>query len=299
VLASIPSPPINEITIGPLEIHIYGILIGIGVLVAAITITRRYAAWGGDPAILERVIIWTVIIGFLGARLAYVSTHLDRFEGRWYAVFFIWEGGLALFGGLTAGAITAVVLLRRYNGDPWVFADAAAIGLPLAQAIGRWGNYFNQELFGTPSDLPWAVEIDVQNRPPQYVEYETFHPTFLYESLWNVAVLVPIVLWLERRGKLAKGSSIGLYMVLYGTIRYFTELIRTDTTFRFLEISRNGWVAFFVVIAGAVLIVWRQRRGEPQGVAPEFRHAEAVEAEDAANRDGGEAEDAASPTTTT
>lgn len=271
-IASIPSPSFNQLSIGPLEIHVYGILIGIGVVVAAVTITRRYAAWGGDAELLERVIVWTVILGFLGARLAYVSTHLGRFEGRWYGVFFIWEGGLALFGGLTAGAITAVTMLRRAGGDPWAFADAGAVGLPLAQAIGRWGNYFNQELFGTPTDLPWALEIDLRNRPAAYLDAETFHPTFLYESLWNAALLVPLVIWLERRGRLARGSSIGLYMVLYGTVRYLTELVRTDTTFRLLGVSRNGWVAFLVVLAGAALTVWRQHVGEPQSGTP-GRHA--------------------------
>jgi prolipoprotein diacylglyceryl transferase len=264
VIASIPSPSFNQISIGPLDIHVYGILIGLGVLVAAVTMTRRYAMWGGDPELLERVIVWTVILGFLGARVAYVSTHLARFEDRWYAVFFIWEGGLALFGGLTVGAITAVTMLRRAGGDPWAFADAGAVGLPLAQAIGRWGNYFNQELFGTPTDLPWGLEIDPSQRPAEYPFAETFHPTFLYESLWNVLVLVPLVLWLERRGKLARGASIGLYMVLYGTIRFLTELLRTDTTFRLLGLSRNAWVAVIVVLAGAALIVWRQRVGEPQ-----------------------------------
>jgi prolipoprotein diacylglyceryl transferase len=264
VIASIPSPSFNQISIGPLDIHVYGILIGIGVLVAAVTMTRRYTMWGGDPEVLERVIVWTVVLGFLGARAAYVSTHLARFEGRWYAVFFIWEGGLALFGGLIVGAITAVTMLRRAGGDPWAFADAGAVGLPLAQAIGRWGNYFNQELFGTPTDLPWGLEIDPSRRPAEYPFAETFHPTFLYESLWNVLVIVPLVIFLERRGKLARGSSIGLYMVLYGTIRYLTELVRTDTTFRLLGVSRNGWVAFLVVLAGAALIVWRQRVGQPQ-----------------------------------
>lgn len=266
-LASIPSPSFNEIAIGPLTIHVYGILIGLGVLVAAVTMTRRYAAWGGDSEHLERVILWTVLLGFAGARLAYVSTHLGRFEDRWYAVLFIWEGGLALFGGLTAGAITAVTMLRRSGGDAWAFADAGAVGLPMAQAIGRWGNYFNQELFGTPTDLPWGLEIDPANRPLDYLEAETFHPTFLYESLWNLAVLVPVVLWLERRGKLARGSSIAVYMVLYGTIRFLTELIRTDTTFRLLGISRNGWVALGVVLGGAALLAWRQRVGEPQGAS--------------------------------
>jgi prolipoprotein diacylglyceryl transferase len=214
--------------------------------------------------VLERVIVWTVVLGFLGARLAYVSTHTHRFEGRWYAVLFLWEGGLALFGGLTAGAVTAVLMMRRLGGDAWRFADAGAVGLPLAQAIGRWGNYFNQELFGTPTTLPWGLEIDPGRRPRAYADFETFHPTYLYESLWNALVLVPLVVWLERRGRLAKGSSIGLYMVLYGTIRFFTELLRTDTTFRLGGVSRNGWAAAAVVVAGAALVVWRQRRGVPQ-----------------------------------
>ncbi len=262
--ASIPSPSFNDIPIGPLDVHIYGLLIGLGVLVAAITITHRYAAWGGDAEYLERVILWTVVLGFVGARLAYVSTHLGRFEGRWYAVFFVWEGGLALFGGLTAGAIVAVTMLRRSSGDPWAFVDAGAVGLPLAQAIGRWGNYFNQELFGTPTDLPWALEIDLENRPAEYLDAATFHPTFLYESLWNLMIVVPVVLWLERRGKLARGSSIALYMILYGTVRFLTELVRTDTTFRLLGMSRNGWVATLVVISGVALLAWRQRVGEPQ-----------------------------------
>ena len=268
LLASIPSPSFKEISIGPLSVHVYGILIGLGVLVAAIVITRRYRMFGGDAAILERVIVWTVVLGFAGARLAYVSTHLSRYDGRWYAVFFIWEGGLALFGGLTVGAITAVTMVRRAGGDAWAFADAAAIGLPLAQAIGRLGNYFNQELFGTPTTLPWALEIAPPNRPPEYVDFATFHPTFLYESLWNLLVVVPVILWLERRRVLRRGSSIALYMVLYGVMRFLTELLRTDTTFRLLGLSRNAWVALAVVLGGLVLLRWRQRVGGPQVPEP-------------------------------
>lgn len=264
MVAAIPSPSFDQFELGPLDIHVYGILMGLAVLVAAVTITRRYARFGEDAAILERVIVWTVILGFAGARLAYVSTHLGRFEGRWYAVLFIWEGGLALFGGLTVGAVTAVTLVRRLGGDPWAFADAAAVGLPLAQAIGRWGNYFNQELFGTPTDLPWGLRIDAANRPAEYLEAATFHPTFLYESLWNVAVLVPAILWLERRGKLSRGASIGVYLLMYGFVRFLTELVRTDTTFRLLGLSRNAWVALGAVALGGAIYVVRQRRNEPQ-----------------------------------
>lgn len=260
MFASIPSPPFNDVSIGPVSIHVYGILIALGVLAAARVITRRYERFGGDPAILERVILWTVILGFVGARIAYVSTHLGRYEDRWYAVLFVWEGGLALFGGLTVGAITAVVMTRRAGGDPWAFADAAAVGLPLAQAIGRWGNYFNQELFGMPSTLPWAVEIDPSHRPDAYADAATFHPTFLYESLWNLAIVIPVILWLERRGVLRRGQAIGLYLMLYGVARFATELLRTDTTFRLAGLSRNAWVATAVVLLGAGIVATARGR---------------------------------------
>jgi prolipoprotein diacylglyceryl transferase len=264
LLASIPSPAHNTIDIGPLTIHYYGIMIGLGVLVAALVVERRYARSGADPSILESIILWTVGIGFAGARLAYVSTHTSRFVGRWWSVFFIWEGGLALYGGLTAGAITALYLLRKRGGDIAAFTDAGAIGIPLAQAIGRWGNYFNQELFGTPTTLPWGVEIAPIHRPAQYADAATFHPTFLYESLWNLVIVVPVILVLERRGKLAKGAAFPVYLVLYGIGRFLMELMRTDTTFRLLGLSRNGWVSLGAVAAGAVLyavITRRSRRG--------------------------------------
>ncbi|MDX1689518.1 MAG: prolipoprotein diacylglyceryl transferase [Acidimicrobiia bacterium] len=259
VLASIPSPPANTFELGPLEIHWYGVLIGLGVVAAAVITVKRYERFGGDPTGLDAVLTWVVLLGFAGARLAYVSTHLDRYEGRPWAVLFVWEGGLALFGGITAGALTAVVLLRRRGYDVWRFADAVAVGLPVAQAIGRWGNYVNQELFGTPSDLPWAVEIDPANRPAAFADAATFHPTFLYESLWNLLVVVPAILVLERRGLLPKGAAIGVYLVLYGVIRFLTELLRTDTTFRLLGLSRNGWVSLLAIGVGIGVVVWRRR----------------------------------------
>jgi len=258
-IASIPSPSTSAIDIGPLVIHIYGLLIGIGVVLAAVVTQRRYERFGGDPTIVDRIVVWIVLIGFLGARLAYVSTHTQRYAGRWYAVLFIWEGGLALFGGLTAGAIAAIWILRRERGDVAAFADAAAVGIPLAQAIGRWGNYFNQELFGTPTTLPWGLEIDVAHRPAAYLSSATFHPTFLYESLWNLLVTIPLILLLERRGKLARGSAIGVYLIVYGVIRFLTELIRTDTSFRLAGLSRNAYVAIAGMILGAIIVRWRQR----------------------------------------
>ena len=271
VLATLASPTRNVIEIGPLTIHFYGILIAIGVIVAVLVTRKRYEVFGGDGTLVDRVAIWAVVIGFLGARLGYVTTHTHTFEGRPWAVFYIWEGGLALYGGLLAGSLTAVYLIHRWKGDMFSFADAAAVGIPLAQAIGRWGNYFNQELFGTPTDLPWGLYIAPQNRPDEYLPYDTFHPTFLYESLWNLLIVVPAILVLERMGKLYKGASFALYVVLYGIGRFIMELLRTDTTFRFLGLSRNGWVSVLAVAGGLIAFVWLQRRREPQEVNPESR----------------------------
>ena len=265
VLASIPSPSQNVLEIGPLTVHFYGIMIAIGVIVAVLVAKRRYERFGGSGELLERVSIWTVAIGFLGARLGYVITHTGDFIDRPWGILFIWEGGLALYGGLAVGALAAIVLLRRWKGDVFAFADAVAVGLPLAQAIGRWGNYFNQELFGTPTDAPWAVQIDPNIASAAgYPGYTTFHPTFLYESLWNVFLTVGIILWLERRGKLAKGASIALYLIVYGAGRFLMELMRTDTTFRLAGLSRNGWISAGAVLLGIGLFWWMQRRGEPR-----------------------------------
>lgn len=269
VLAAIPSPSQNTIEIGPLTIHFYGILIALGVIVAIVVSRHRYVRFGGSGSLFERVAIWGVVIGFLGARLGYVTTHTGRFTDRPWAVFFIWEGGLALYGGILAGALAMIFLMRRWNGDVFALGDAVAVGIPLAQAIGRWGNYFNQELFGTPSDLPWAIIIDPPHRPAAYAEFETFHPTFLYESLWNLVILVPIILVLEKRSKLAKGASFGLYVALYAVIRFLMELMRTDTTFRFLGISRNGWVSVAAVLFGLGWVWYCQKRGEKRTLVGE------------------------------
>lgn len=261
-IAAIPSPSVNVIEIGPLTIHFYGILIALGVIVAIVVSRHRYVRFGGSGALFEKAAIWAVVIGFIGARAGYIVTHTHRFSGRPYAVLFIWEGGLALYGGLLFGTLTVIYLLRKHSGDLFAFGDAVAVGIPLAQAIGRFGNYFNQELFGTPSDLPWAIIIDPANRPAEFADFETFHPTFAYEALWNAIILVPLILLLERRGKLAKSASFGVYVAGYAFIRFLMELLRTDTTFRLLGLSRNGWVSIAAFLFGIGWVVWAQRRGE-------------------------------------
>jgi prolipoprotein diacylglyceryl transferase len=262
LIGSIPSPAQNVLEIGPLTIYFYGLLIAIGVIVAIVVSRKRYVRFGGDGDFFEKAAIWAVVIGFLGARGAYVLTHTGDFLDRPYAAFFIWEGGLALYGGLLFGALVFVYLVKRRSGDLFAIGDATAVGIPLAQAIGRLGNYFNQELFGTPTTLPWGVEIDPAHRPPQFADFETFHATFLYELVWNAFILVPVILWLEKRGKLAKGASFGIYVAMYAFIRFWMELLRTDTTYRLFGISRNGWVSILAFIGGIAWIWWTQKRAE-------------------------------------
>lgn len=261
ILASIPSPPINDFHIGPLRVTFYGIFIMTGVVIAWLVIRNRFVARGGDVAVAERIVIRVVIYGFLGARAAYVSTHLSRFEGEWWKVIAIWEGGLALYGGLTVGAIVIYVFSRKWDVSAPDFLDSVAPGLPLAQALGRFGNYFNQELFGTPTDLPWGLEIAPQFRPPEHADAATFHPTFLYESLWNVG-LAFFIMWVGRRYPSMRGRLVGVYFLGYGFIRFLMELIRTDTTFRFLGLSRNGWVSIGVVLLGVIVLWWQRLRVE-------------------------------------
>lgn len=261
LLASIPSPAFNDFHIGPLRVTFYGIFIMTGVIIAWLVIRNRFAARGGDIEIAERIIIRVVAYGFLGARLGYVSTHLSRFEDEWWKVIAIWEGGLALFGGLTAGAIVMYIYTKKWGASFPDFLDSVAPGVPFAQALGRFGNYFNQELFGTPTELPWGLEIDPRNRPDAYPNAETFHPTFLYESLWNVA-LAFFIIWVGKRYPSMRGRLIGIYFLGYGFIRFLMELIRTDTTFRMLGLSRNAWVSIGVMILGALILWWKRVRVE-------------------------------------
>jgi prolipoprotein diacylglyceryl transferase len=303
-LAFIPPPPADGVQIGPLFLHFYGLCIAIGVLAAFWLANRRWVQAGGKPGELERAGIWAVAAGFLGGRLGYVVTHTGDFHGRWWEVLYIWQGGLALYGGLTLGILTGLWVARR-QGLPVLRAlDAAIPAIPLAQAFGRWGNYFNQELFGTPTTVPWALEVDPEHRPERYAEFATFHPTFLYESLYNLLV-VAVLIWVGARRRLRPGSLALLYLILYGAGRFLLELLRTDTTYRLFGLSRNAYVSLALVVGGSVWLALRERRrpsaADPEPAAPEQApapHAEpteekatggAADAEDGQTRKGASA----------
>ena len=262
-LAAVPAPPIGGLEIGPLDLRFYGVLIALGAYLALQWTVRRYEATGGDPALAERAALAAILFGFLGARIGYVIPRIDRFVDRPLEIFAIWQGGLALFGGLTAGTLAVILVTRRGRGDVRAMADAVAPGLPLAQAIGRWGNYFNQELYGRPTEVPWALEVDPAfRRPAEVADSATFHPTFLYESLWNFS-LVLLIVRLDRRRTLPRGALILVYAVGYGLGRFLTELLRIDTVERYAGLSRNNWLALLLILIGVAGLLRMRAKVDP------------------------------------
>jgi prolipoprotein diacylglyceryl transferase len=262
LLASIPPPPAPGLEIGPLDLRFYGLLIAIGAYLALRLAVSRYEKLGGDPELAERALLIGLGCGLVGSRIGYVIPRAEQFLREPLEIFAIWHGGLTIFGGLFFGALGALVYLRRKQMDVPAMLTAAAPALPLAQGIGRWGNYFNQELYGRPTDLPWALEVEPNFRRPGYEQFSTFHPTFLYESLWNLSLVV-VLLWIDRRGVLKRGSLIFVYMIGYGVGRGWIEALRIDTVERYAGLSRNNWIALLIVVVGAVGLWWWERRESP------------------------------------
>ena len=260
MLASIPSPSNGVIDIGPLSVHVYGIMLAIGVVVAAVIAGHRWARWGRSRREFDDVVVWIVIGGVVGARLYHVATDWEKFEGNWLRVLEIWHGGLSIWGVIAGGAIAVFLVARVKHLDVLLLCDAIVPGLLVAQAIGRWGNWFNQELLGEPTTLPWGLEIDPAHRPPGYASSATFHPTFLYESLWCL-VLVGVLLWVERRWRLRNGQLLALYLTGYCFARFWFENLRIDEAKLVGPLRVNAWVSLLVMLGGIAMFLWLRAHG--------------------------------------
>jgi prolipoprotein diacylglyceryl transferase len=256
VPASIPSPSSGTLELGPLSLNAYGLMIALGV-VAAIWLTgKRFEEKGiGTREDATAIGLWAVAAGVVGARLYHVATDWHRFEDNYGDIVKIWEGGLGIPGGLLFGIPVGVWVAHRRGLPMAMAADCAAPGIALAQAIGRWGNWFNQELFGRPTDLPWALEVDDDTaldagHPPG----TTFHPTFLYESLWNFG-LCGALLWIDRRFHPAPGRLMAMYFVGYGIGRFWVEGLRIDPADELGPFRWNQWVALAAIVGGLVYLL--------------------------------------------
>jgi prolipoprotein diacylglyceryl transferase len=251
MLAVIPSPPENGFHVGPLFVHAYGLAYIVGLAAAIVIATRRWEARGGSRDLVHEVAMWGFPAGLIGGRLYFLATSWNEVPNHWWGPIAIWDGGLGIWGGIAGGTLGGLWVLRRRNADIPGFLDAAAPGLLVAQAIGRIGNYFNQELFGGPTNLPWGLRIDPAHRPAGYAHYAAFQPTFLYELLWNL-VLAATLVWLGRRGKIRAPGLFALYVAGYSGFRIFEELLRVDPAHHILGLRLNFFVAIALCAAGLI-----------------------------------------------
>lgn len=258
----IPSPSSGVWNLGPLPLRAYAFGIIIGALVAIWIGERRFQARGGREGLVGDVAIWAIPFGIVGARIYHVITDPELYfgEGRQFLdVFLIWKGGLGIWGAVAGGALGAYIACRRYKASYSMLADSIAPGLLVAQAIGRLGNWFNQELFGQPTTLPWGLKIDLANRPVGYEQFATFHPTFLYELLWNLAAAA-VIIALDRRLKFTGGRAFALYVMLYTAGRFWIELLRIDTANMIGPFRLNVWTSIIVFSLGLIYFVRTRHR---------------------------------------
>jgi prolipoprotein diacylglyceryl transferase len=271
VLASIPSPSSGEIDLGPLTIHMYGLMLLLAIAAATVITGIRWTRRGGDWDLVFRVAVWGVAFGIVGARAYHVITSWNEVPDEWWGVFAVWEGGLGVWGGIAAGTIAGAVVVRRSGNSVFRFMDAVAPGLLVAQAIGRWGNWWNQELYGEPTSRAWGLEISPENRPAEFFDVATFHPTFLYEFIYCLAC-AGLLLLLDLRFRFKPPALFALYVSLYTFGRFFEELIRIDPSHEYGPFRLNGWVSIGVFVVSTAFFVWwqflRGRRPEPPPPRP-------------------------------
>jgi len=258
--AFLPSPSKNGFYLGPLFIHFYGLAYVFAVTAAVIVTGRRWEAVGGERQLVYDVALWAFPAGVIGGRLYFLATSWNEVPPHWWGPFAIWKGGLGIWGGVALGTLVGILVLRRHGANVAVFMDAAAPGLLVAQAIGRVGNYFNQELFGLPSRLPWALEISPAHRPAAYVQYATFQPTFLYEIIWNL-LLAGALVWLGHHRRIRAPGLFALYVAGYSLARIGEELLRVDPAHHIFGLRLNLYVASLLFLAGAAWFVRIQRGG--------------------------------------
>ncbi|MEZ5186857.1 MAG: prolipoprotein diacylglyceryl transferase [Candidatus Nanopelagicales bacterium] len=279
-LAYIPSPSQGVWDIGPIPVRAYALAILLGIFVAVYITDKRWIARGGRSGEIADVALWAVPAGIIGARLYHLATDWSTYFGDgglgFVAALKIWQGGLGIWGSVAGGALGAWYACRRYGLLLPPLGDALAPGLAVAQAIGRWGNWFNQELFGEPTTRPWGLEIDPINRPVGYEQYATFHPTFLYESLWCLGVAAA-VWWLDRRYRMGHGRVFASYVALYCLGRLWWELLRIDTATLLFGIRVNVFTSVLVGL-GAVAYIVISRRRVPGREESVYREPEKVPA---------------------
>jgi prolipoprotein diacylglyceryl transferase len=260
LLGYIPSPSKGTFHLGPLTLHMYGLMLLLGIAGCIWLTGRRWVRWGGDWDLVFRVALWGVIAGVIGARAYHDLTSWNQdpaIHQHWWGFAAVWDGGLGIWGAIPAGVLAGAWVVRRSGNSIRLMMDAVAPGLLLAQGIGRWGNYWNQELYGKPTKLPWALKIDPAHRVSGYAKFATFHPTFLYEFIWDL-LGVGVLLWIDRRFTLRRPALFALYVAWYTAFRTYEEVLRIDPSNHFAGMRINFWVSLGVFVLSVGFFVWWQ-----------------------------------------
>ena len=257
-LASIPSPHSGTIDVGPFAIHLYGVTLLLAIAASVALTGYRWVKWGGDWDLVFRVAVWGVAFGIVGARLYHDITSWSEVKAidAWWAPFAVWKGGLGVWGGILFGVLAGAWIVHRSGNSVRLFMDAVAPGLLLAQGIGRWGNWFNQELYGKPTSLPWGLQIDEAHRGA-YIQYTSFHPTFLYEFIWDIVGVV-VLLLVDRYFRIRRPGLFALYVSWYCFGRFFEELLRIDPAHQYLGLRLNAYVSIVVFVISTGFFIWWQ-----------------------------------------
>ena len=260
-LAYISSPHSGVIDLGPLTIHMYGLMLLAGIAVCILVTGIRWVRQGGDWDLIFRVAVWGVAFGIVGARAYHVATSWDEVDhDHWWGIFAVWQGGLGVWGGIFLGVLAGAVVVKLAGESVFRFMDAVAPGLLLAQGIGRWGNWWNQELYGKPTKLPWGVKIDIDHQgsiAPKYRNAEAYHPTFLYEFVYDTAV-AGILILIGWRFRIRPPGLFALYVALYTAGRFFEELLRIDPAHEFYGLRLNAWVSLVLFGLSTLFFIWWQ-----------------------------------------
>jgi prolipoprotein diacylglyceryl transferase len=276
LLASLPSPSDNAISIGPLNLRAYGLMIALGVIAGVWLMGKLFVEERvGTADDASSIATWGVVAGVIGARLYHVATDWSRFSDDLGSIPKIWEGGLGIPGGILAGLVVGGWQAKRRGIPVPIVMTCVSPAIPLAQAIGRWGNWFNQELYGKSTDLPWGLEIDADHQPVGDLAGTTYHPAFLYESLWNLA-LCAVLLWVHRRFRLAPGRLLAVYLIGYGIGRFWIEGLRIDLSHQVAGMRWNQWVALATIAGGVIYLLLTRGRTWPTAPSPTEAAGEAA-----------------------
>ncbi|MDR2930773.1 MAG: prolipoprotein diacylglyceryl transferase [Propionibacteriaceae bacterium] len=256
----LPSPSHGVWYLGPLPIRGYALSILVGIIVAVVIARKRWKSWGENVGQLENLLLVCVVIGIIGARVYWIVIEWHRYFGPghpepWYHIFFVWTGGLGIWGGIAFGFLSGWLMCRRYHINFLRLADCIAPAFLIAQGIGRLGNWWNQELYGYPTTLPWALEIDPAHRVPGYEQFATFHPTFLYEMVWNF-VGAGFLFFAEKKFRLGRGKLFASYIIIYATGRFLVESLRIDPVDVYFGLRVNSWATLLGGLFGVGLLIW-------------------------------------------